>query len=359
MSWTSALPARLRSLLIRLRTRGRGIFTFAIADRGLEEHFEKVRQLLQSGDHRRAERILRRILRTRPRAPNTTYLLGISVLLQGRFGDARRIIDRAYSLRPWVNDGMVASDSLGILLKASASLPDWDWPRYQLARERWHAVDLTISAAVAHLSATGEEPLTFVQIGANDGKRGDPMHSLVRQYDLRGLLVEPQQGPFRRLRRNYADVDGLIFENVAIAEDEGPIEMTTTARHTLGTMVPDRNILQIRPKRDLEKITVTGRQLGPMLLQHGIERFDILQIDTEGYDYRVLRQVDLAARNVTIVNMEFYCLPVTERLAACAQLDAAGFAVFFGHMDLLAVKRDVFAEPFRITDLLQTATTTE
>src|SRR5687767_667926 len=45
----------------------------------------------------------------------------------------------------------------------------------------------------------------FVQIGANDGRRGDPVFQFIRQYRWRGLLLEPQPDVFRVLVRNYED----------------------------------------------------------------------------------------------------------------------------------------------------------
>jgi len=325
-----------------------------MTDHPLEKELrEASRELLLTGDYRRAEYLLWEIVRAQPRAPTATYLLGLATLYQKRFGEARRLIDRAYQLCLWVDDRMVAPMAAEILSEAQGALPGWDWARYQSARERWRATGLSLVAAVEHHATMNPgPPLTFIQVGANDGRSGDPLRKLIKRGTLRGLMVEPQPEPFGRLVERHAGVAGLSFENAAITDHDGPIEMVTaTDRSTLGTLVPDRNILSRRKARTLSRVTVAGLSFASLLTKHSIERFDLLQIDTEGYDYEVLKQVDLNARGVRIVNLEYYCLPIAERLAACAQLESAGFASFFGERDLLAVRRDEFEEPFCITDL--------
>lgn len=317
---------------------------------------EVCRAAILAGEFSKAEYLLWEYLRDHPRAPMTTYLLGLAILCQRRFAEARRLIDRAYELRLWLADRFATPMAIEILKDAADAIPGWTWPLYQLERERWRSVGLSLESAATHLVAL-RRPVEFVQIGANDGKKGDPLHALVRRLELRGLLVEPQPVSFAKLRENYAGVEGLQFENAAIAEEDGPVVLTTTSdRETIGSLLPDRNILKLG-RHEVEQIRVNGLRFDTLLAKHGIERFDLLQIDTEGFDYRVLRQVDLASRGVKVVNLEYYCLPVSERLAACEGLRAAGFASFFGEMDMLSVRRDVFEDAFCITDLLRPAPT--
>ena len=83
----------------------------------------------------------------------------------------------------------------------------------------------------------------------------------------------------------------------------------------------------------------------------GIRGSDLLQIDTEGYDWHVLRTFDLGTHGPVAVNMEFYCLPISERLATFALLRQHGYAYRFDGMDLLAVQLEQADQRFLITDL--------
>ena len=62
---------------------------------------------------------------------------------------------------------------------------------------------------------------TFVQIGAHDGLHYDPVRGFVQKYHWRGVLVEPQLAIYKRLIENYRNEPQLIFENAAIAEQDG------------------------------------------------------------------------------------------------------------------------------------------
>ena len=61
----------------------------------------------------------------------------------------------------------------------------------------------------------------FVQVGSNDGVHGDPLRLWIIKYRWRGILIEPVQHLFEKLKHNYRDSEGLIFENTAIAETDG------------------------------------------------------------------------------------------------------------------------------------------
>ena len=61
-----------------------------------------------------------------------------------------------------------------------------------------------------------------VEVGANDGKTGDPLYRLIR-YNRRGkaLLIEPIPYLFERLRSTYSGSPHCILANVAIASAAG------------------------------------------------------------------------------------------------------------------------------------------
>ena len=302
-----------------------------------------------------AEFLLWEVLRKSPRAPQTTYLLGLCLLMRGRIGEARRAIDRAYRLRPRLPDSIperIADvEVFDTLKRAAAEYPDWEWPRYQLLRERFRAVDASVANAIDHL-VSSSAGARFVQIGANDGV-GDPLVGSIAKHKLEGLFVEPQPIPFAELKALYADRSGLEFERCAVADDEGPVELVATSgQTTLGTLVPERNLMKDKSDGDRESITVPGLHFDTVMAKHGVEKFQVLQMDTEGYDYRVLRQVDLDKYGVDVVNMEFYLLPLSERIATFELLNRKGFAYFFSKMDLLALRVGRFAGRFCISDFL-------
>lgn len=304
---------------------------------------------LHDGNLRRAEERLVSILDAAPRAAQSVYLLGMVKVAQRDFGAARSMIGRAFALKPWVRElDHIEPDLDSAIAEAAAALPDWRWPDYDRARRAWFAPGLTFDSVCRFgILSSGS---SFVQIGANDGVSDDPLRDHIVQGGWHGLLVEPLPAVFERLVANYAGVPGLRFANVAVTENEGTVRLfvETDGRSVLASLVPERNALS-RTRGPVQAIEVPARRLMGLIGEHEIERLDLLQIDTEGYDYHVLRQLDFGQRRPKVVHMEFYCLPIDERLATFELLREHGFAYRFLERDLLAVDADLAATHFGVT----------
>ena len=65
-----------------------------------------------------------------------------------------------------------------------------------------------------------------IQVGANDGKRFDPLHKHLRKND-KGIFIEPIEYYFKKLVKTYRKYPHLIFENVAIHDFDGTVKMYT------------------------------------------------------------------------------------------------------------------------------------
>jgi FkbM family methyltransferase len=116
--------------------------------------------------------------------------------------------------------------------------------------------------SVQLLMAVRGDSLNFIQVGANDGKYGDPLHSFIVKYPWHGILVEPQPNIFAKLRENYAAMKNrLIFENIAIAKDLSTIAMYRAPENP---DVYEASVVSVNPK-------AVARQLG-LKLRH-LERF--------------------------------------------------------------------------------------
>lgn len=160
-------------------------------------------------------------------------------------------------------------------------------------------------------AALAEVPDAFVvQVGANDGAQGDPLHALFdRHPGWSGLLIEPVSLVFERLRQNYHNDDRFIFARVAIAADVGTEEAIPCVR------------------------------LDTLIARYGIECVDAVCIDTEGYDESVLAQLDLSRFRPKAVLYEHRHLSADGRARARARLTAAGYVTRRYDYNTLAVRR--------------------
>lgn len=186
---------------------------------------------------------------------------------------------------------------------------------------------------------------TFIQIGANDGLTNDPLRRLILKYGFRGLLVEPQPGPFSRLVKNYSGRPGLAFENAAIAPMDGE---ATLYRFRPGAGVPawadclasfSREHLISNfdnVKGEVEEITVPAMTFRTLLEKHRLATVDLLQIDTEGFDYEIIKMIDFQSFKPAIINFEQLLLLGSVRQECYAHLGRQGYKITESGVDAVA-----------------------
>jgi len=210
---------------------------------------------------------------------------------------------------------------------------------------------LTISDVLLRivLSDGRHSDFTFVQIGANDGIMDDPIRKFVLKYGLRGVFVEPQPDVFARLQRNYAGVPNLAFENAAIAAQDGQREMYRfrktsdlpfwadgLASFSKETLI--RNFQNV--EGEVETIHVPTLSFRSLLGKHGLEHLDLLQIDTEGFDYEIIKMIDFSATKPTIIHFEHGFLSGPQQYECFRYLNNQGYRVTNNDENMVA-----YAEP--------------
>ncbi|HEY7193521.1 MAG TPA: FkbM family methyltransferase, partial [Gemmatimonadales bacterium] len=170
--------------------------------------------------------------------------------------------------------------------------PDWNF-------------DDPLKLAVAY--ALRRHPdFTFLQVGAFDGRTEDPIHPLVREFGIRGIVVEPQVQMLETLRANYADQPQVTVVNAAIADTEGSREFYTTSLGQSRKASFSRSHLLEHGIRSGEIVSRTVRcaTITGLAREHRLERCDLIQIDAEGFDGQIVRTIDFQAVQPSIVRFE-------------------------------------------------------
>lgn len=200
--------------------------------------------------------------------------------------------------------------------------------------------DAVLRLRLEHLIAlrvlSGSE-LFFVQIGAFDGRSGDPLHEWIVRYDWRGILVEPQPRAFAALQRTYADRPELSLRNVAVAEQAGTrtlytvredVADATWSTHQVASF--DRDHVAARGPAAADESLIEPVSVECVTFEQllgGVERVDLLQIDTEGYDATLLGLFDFDAYRPSIVSFENVHLSPRELNFAIRRLIEHGYCV--------------------------------
>jgi FkbM family methyltransferase len=154
----------------------------------------------------------------------------------------------------------------------------------------------------------------FVQIGANDGIMCDPIREFVTRNQIAGLAVEPLKDMFAKLEANYRDFPKVKPVNVALHATEktfalhrvDPAKIAQVGiwsqgtasfkkSHHAATQIPDDLLIAE---------TVKCLTLSELLEQYQVPRLDLLQIDTEGYDFQIIKMIDFARWKPAILRFE-------------------------------------------------------
>jgi FkbM family methyltransferase len=161
----------------------------------------------------------------------------------------------------------------------------------------------------------------FIQIGANDGVSGDPIHTFVVRDGWSGILVEPLRDMFDRLVENYRKQKKLIFENVAISDKNGMREFWYLKKEddevddvipawyeALGSFMPEVVLKSAKKIPNMEdymtKEQVKCITFETLVQKHNVEKIDIVVVDTEGYDFQVIRQIDFERFKPSVILYE-------------------------------------------------------
>ena len=146
--------------------------------------------------------------------------------------------------------------------------------------------------------------LFFVQVGAYDGKSNDPIYEIVKKHRLNGILIEPQVAIFEKLKENYSNLANLIFLNAAISDKDGFQVLYKVSSHPESPDWADQlasfnkaNILKHRhalPQVEELILEEKVETISPTTLvkNYKIQAIDLLIIDTEGYDYDIIKLFD-------------------------------------------------------------------
>ncbi len=187
----------------------------------------------------------------------------------------------------------------------------------------------------------------IVQIGAHCSL-DDPLRRLAVSRDWSGLLVEPVPELAAQLKRNYADYPGFSIAEVLIGEATGFVPFYRVHDETrllaglpdwfnqIGSVDPQhiaKHVMYLEASRhDHAKQMTTVEDLPCVSMENlftnrQVRKVDVLQIDTEGSDYKVLRQFDFQRYRPQVVIYEHRHLPEDQKVAARDLLQANGYEI--------------------------------
>lgn len=152
----------------------------------------------------------------------------------------------------------------------------------------------------------------FIQVGANDGRRFDPIHDLATRHNLAGLAIEPLGDMFAALKATYQNHPRVKPVNLAVHRSE---TVLTLYRVRPDAQVPEwaHGIASVNPKHHelsgadpdlIIKETVPAASLKSIFETHNIRGFDLFLVDAEGYDAEIVRMLLETGLRPAIIQFE-------------------------------------------------------
>jgi FkbM family methyltransferase len=225
------------------------------------------------------------------------------------------------------------------------------WPQHSLFR---HAMK-RFRQYCSELQEFVPEPI-FVKVGANDGITGDPCSDLLLAINKwKGLLIEPVPYCVDRLKANFHDSRRFSIEQVAIGSTVGEKSfyyVDQAARETIPNLPSWFDQLGSFNKSNIIKYlngvlapfiiecTVEVSTLSDVLDKNGIRNFHLLHIDAEGYDYEVLKTLDLLNHAPPVIFVEHKELPGAQKKMMLRHLHKHGYSVRDCGEDYFAINKE-------------------
>jgi FkbM family methyltransferase len=196
----------------------------------------------------------------------------------------------------------------------------------------------------------------FIQIGANDGIMRDQIYDFVQKYNLAGLVVEPIDDYYQELKENYGNNKNVIPVKKALhhsKKKETIYRMIKDhpfdeAYNGLGSFNLDNLMKYKDPKQTPEEWLVPNIEdyiieeevecitFEQLISEYNVRKVDLLQIDTEGFDFEIIKMIDFDVVKPRIVRYEVINLSEDDFFKCVNLLIKNGYKIYDEGYDIIA-----------------------
>ena len=149
---------------------------------------------------------------------------------------------------------------------------------------------------------------SLIQIGANDGISHDHVHNIIKKFKLESLLLEPIKKYYVDLQNNYSNYNNVRFENSALSINNEVLFLYKvnpkyfnkygTLSSGISSFYKEHLLKHGIKKNHIVQEKVNQISFDELLKKHNISSFDLLLIDTEGYDCHIVDDFFLKIKKI-------------------------------------------------------------
>lgn len=194
--------------------------------------------------------------------------------------------------------------------------------------------------------------VSVVQVGANDGFNKDPIHRFIKRDKWQGVLLEPQPKVYEEfLTRLHRHTKGIHPVNAALDYSNGsrPLYKIAQSESRWATGLSTFNREALEKNIEAGHIAVKLRQEGKtppdrtedyitevqvpcitpetLLSRYAIKQLDWLQIDTEGFDYEIIKMFNIPETRPRVIVFENHHLSEKDKQECAAFLLQEGYSL--------------------------------
>ncbi|HBK83734.1 MAG TPA: FkbM family methyltransferase [Flavobacterium sp.] len=178
----------------------------------------------------------------------------------------------------------------------------------------------------------------FIQIGANDGISFDFLYEFVSKRNSSGIVVEPIRAYYNELVNNYSKFSEIIPINKAVHPTEKQVTIYKIDENKynlypdwvkgIASLDPDHHKkLQIKSEDIVQETVVAEALMDIINTYYKKSKVDFFQIDTEGFDYEILKMIAFNQIKPSIIKYESVNLSKTEQIEAVTLLKGQGYYI--------------------------------
>lgn len=195
-----------------------------------------------------------------------------------------------------------------------------------------------------------EKEFSFIQVGANDGVSFDDLYSFVTNRKSKGIVIEPIKEYFHELVGNYINFKNIKPVNMAVYLSKATLKIYKINPDRINKY-PDwvKGIASL----DKDHHQKTGILVEDMITENvdadhlmkiihenytgDIKNIDLFQVDTEGFDYQIIKMIDFNIMSPKVIKFENVNLKEIQRKELNTILFKKGYKVFNEGGDTIAL----------------------
>ena len=158
----------------------------------------------------------------------------------------------------------------------------------------------------------------LIIIGAHNGSG---LESLILKQKNKVLLIEPVNYNLQSLKNKFKEKENIIYENAGISDQRNQMKFYCVKESSIKKLGKEwasgigsfkkKHLIDHYRKRfqitvnDIEEINVKILTFSDLIKKYNINEIEYLFIDTEGYDYRILKSINFNEIKINKVKFEY------------------------------------------------------